>query len=128
MAAVRPGSIGAARALYGATRDGSYLSDALSAADRVASQPYADGVLPYEGVGDGAGFKPILVRQLHQLAVELGQPQYLLFLRHNAERAWSNRRTSDGLIGPDWNSPAPAGPLQSLTAAAGAALLQIVAL
>jgi predicted alpha-1,6-mannanase (GH76 family) len=120
--------IGAATALYGVTRDGSYLSDALSAADWVASQPYADGVLPYEGVGDGAGFKPILVRHLHRLAVELGQPQYLPFLRHNADAAWRNRRTSDGLIGPDWNSPAPSGPLQSLTAGAGAALLQIVAL
>jgi hypothetical protein len=60
--------------------------------------------------------------------VELGQPQYLPFLRHNAEHAWRNRRTSDGLIGPDWNSPAPSAPLQSLTAGAGAALLQIVAL
>lgn len=119
--------IGAATALYGATRDGSYLSDALSAADWVASQPYVDGVLPSEGVGDGPGFKPILVRHLHRMAVELGQPQYLPFLRHNAERAWHNRRTSDGLIGPDWNSPTPAGPMQSLTAGAGAALLQIVA-
>jgi hypothetical protein len=32
------------------------------------------------------------------------------------------------LIGPDWNAPAPETALQSLTAGAGAALLQIVAL
>jgi len=114
--------IGAATALYGVTRDGSYLSDALSTADRVITRPYVDGVLP---PGES---RVVLVRQLHRLAVELGQPQYLPFLEYNARQAWSNRRTSDGLIGPNWNSPTPAGPLPMLTAAAGAALLQIVAL
>lgn len=114
--------IGAAAALYGATRDGSYLSDALSTADRVITQPYVDGVLP------PTDSRTILVRQLHQLAIELGQPQYLPFLRHNAAEAWRNRRTGDGLIGPNWSSPTPPGRLPILTAAAGAALLQIVAL
>jgi hypothetical protein len=57
-----------------------------------------------------------------------GQPQYQPFLKHNAEQAWRNRRAGDGLIGPDWNAPAPETALQSLTAGAGAALLQIVAL
>ncbi|GAA1571630.1 glycoside hydrolase family 76 protein [Kribbella sancticallisti] len=118
--------IGAATALYKATRDGSYLSDALSTADWVLGE-LPDG-LPFEGIGDGAGFKPVLVRHLHRLAVDLGQPQYLPYLRRNAARAWENRRVGDGLIGPDWSSPAPDGPLQSLTAGAGAAVLQIVAL
>jgi predicted alpha-1,6-mannanase (GH76 family) len=120
-----PGNyIGAATALYQVTRDGSYLSDALTCADWVVGE--LPGVLPYEGVGDGAGFKPILVRHLHRLAVSLGQPQYLAYLRENAVRAWANRRPGDGLIGPDWAAPAPSEPLQSLTAGAGAALLQIV--
>jgi predicted alpha-1,6-mannanase (GH76 family) len=120
--------IGAATALYRATRDGSYLSDALSTADWVVDNLHVDGILPYEGIGDGAGFKPILVRHLQRLSVELGQPQYQPFLKHNAEQAWRNRRAGDGLIGPDWNAPAPETALQSLTAGAGAALLQIVAL
>ncbi|MEU0090098.1 hypothetical protein [Kribbella sp. NPDC006257] len=107
--------IGAATALYGVTRDGSYLSDALSTADWVVTQPLT-------------GDKAVLVRQLHRLAVELGQPQYLPFLQHNADLAWRHRRTSDGLIGSDWSCRTPPGPLDSLTAAAGAALLQIVAL
>jgi rhamnogalacturonyl hydrolase YesR len=106
--------IGAATSLYGATRDGSYLSDALSTADWVVTQPLT-------------GDRSILVRQLHRLAVELGQPQYLPFLQHHAEQAWRNRRTSDGLIGPDWSSPTPSGRLDSLAAAAGVTLLQIVA-
>jgi predicted alpha-1,6-mannanase (GH76 family) len=122
-----PGNfIGAATALYKVTRDGSYLSEALATADWVVDA--LPGILPYEGVGDGAGFKPILVRHLHRLAVELGQPQYLPYLRHNAVQAWAHRRASDGLIGPDWGARAPLEPLQSLTAGAGAALLQIVAI
>jgi rhamnogalacturonyl hydrolase YesR len=116
-------SIGAATALYGATRDGSYLSDALSTADRVVT----DWAVTQPRVLSGDA-KAIVVRQLHRLAVELGQPQYLPFLQHNAEQAWRNRRTSDGLIGPDWSSPTPPGPLDRLTACEGAALLQIVAL
>jgi predicted alpha-1,6-mannanase (GH76 family) len=120
-----PGNyIGAAVALYRATHDGSYLSDALSTADWVVAE--LPGTLPSEGIGDGAGFKPILVRHLHRLAVQLGQPQYLPYLRHNAAEAWKNRR-ADGLIGPDWSTPAPEGAVQSLTAGAGAAVLQIVA-
>ena len=121
-----PGNyLGAASALYKATGDSTYLSDAIGAADWAVANLAKGGTLPFEGTGDGGGFKPILVRHLDRLARDHGQVQYLGFLQHNAEQAWNHRRTSDDLIGPDWSVPAPAGPLQSLSAGAGASILQI---
>jgi hypothetical protein len=36
-----------------------HLSDALSTADWVVANLHVDGILAYEGTGDGAVFKPI---------------------------------------------------------------------
>ena len=118
--------IGAAGALYGATSTSSYLTDATNAANWVTGKLTNGGTLLYEGVDDGGGFKMILARYLNRLVVDQGQTQYRVFLQNNATQAWNHRRTSDNIIGLDWSAPTNSGFIQSLTSAAGAAIMQFV--
>ena len=118
--------IGAALALYGDTNNAAYLSDATSAADWATSYLTNGGTPMYEGVDDAGGFKMILCRYLNQLVSVYGQTKYLPFLQHNATQAWNHRRSADNLIGPDWSASAPSTYLQSLTAAAGVDILNVV--
>ncbi|MCL6442763.1 MAG: carbohydrate-binding protein [Alicyclobacillus sp.] len=118
--------IGAADALYSVTNNAAYLNAAISAANWVTTYLTNGGTLRYEGVDDAGGFKMILCRYLNELVTKYGQSQYLAFLRANANEAWTHRRTSDGLIGPDWSSPAPSTYIQSFTSASGADILQVV--
>jgi predicted alpha-1,6-mannanase (GH76 family) len=116
--------IGAALALYRATNEPSYLSAAVGAADTaLARLVEQNGIIRYEGIGDAGGFRTIFCRYLCELGSIQGLERFKVFLRTNASRAWSNRRQSDDLCGPDWNTPAPMGPLQSMSAAAGTAIV-----
>lgn len=118
--------IGAADALYSATNDSTYLNDAISAANWVTSNLTNGGTAMYEGVNDAGGFKMILVRNLNQLATTYKQSKFIPYLQANADESWSNRRATDNLVGPDWSAPAPSTYLQSMTAASGADILQVV--
>ncbi|MEV5322802.1 glycoside hydrolase family 76 protein [Nonomuraea fastidiosa] len=118
--------ISAAAALRKVTGADSYLDDARAAADWATTYLTNGGTLLHEGVDDGGGFKARLVRALNTLVKEHGQRQYLPFLQRNATQAWSHRRATDNLVGPDWSAPAPGTYLQSLTAAAPVSMLQIV--
>ncbi len=118
---------GASLAMYKVTQDPAYLSNAVNALDWVIDNMTLDGTLLHEGVNDGGGFKMVFTRNMNKLIQEAGQTQYVSFLQHNATQAWNHRRMSGGIIGPDWTAPAPNTYIQSLTAAAGASLLQMVA-
>ncbi len=122
--------ISAATALYEATGKTVYLNDAKRVADWATTYLTNGGTLIYEGNegrdDDSGGFKALLIRALHRLATKHGQNQYLKFLQQNVNQAWNHRRTSDNLIGSNWSAPTGSGHLQSLTAAAGVAALQIV--
>lgn len=119
--------IGAATALYDATGDNTYINKAVAAADWAVANLTTGGTLLYEGENDGGGFKMIFARHLNTLVTEYNQTQYLAFLQRNANQVWSHRRSSDGLMGPNWSVTPQSGYLQSLTAAAGVAVLQFVA-
>ncbi|MEV0384806.1 glycoside hydrolase family 76 protein [Nonomuraea sp. NPDC050643] len=118
--------ISAAAALHTATGAASYLTDARAAADWATTYLTNGGTMTHEGIDDGGGFKSLLFRGLNTLVTRHGQAQYLPFLQRNATQAWRHRRTGDDLTGPDWSAPAPAGHLQSLTAAAAVSALQLV--
>jgi len=118
--------LGAAVSLYQATGTASYLTDANNAAQYVTGKMVSAQTVMYEGNNDAAGFKMIFLRNLNRLRVQGGQTQYLSFLQQNATQAWNHRRTSDQIIGDDWLRPTGSTYVQSLTAAAGASILQIV--
>lgn len=121
--------IGAADALYKATRNSSYLTDAKNAAKQSFSHVAKGGILQDEDVGDGGGFKGIYARYLAELATVYHQSQYLGFLRKNAAVAWSNRRISDNLVGNNWTTPpAPTDTIQTHVAGSAVAILQLVPL
>jgi predicted alpha-1,6-mannanase (GH76 family) len=118
--------IGAATSLASVTGDETYLDRATAAADWSTEHLTNAGTFVSEGINDGGGFKPVLVRSLMTLVDEHGQDQYLPMLQANATQAWSHRRSSDDLMGPNWSAPTGDEPLQSLTAAAAVSALQVV--
>ncbi|MFB9328312.1 glycoside hydrolase family 76 protein [Paenibacillus aurantiacus] len=117
--------LGAALALYQATGNSTYLTDANNAANYVINNLTLSNTLMYEGENDGAGFKMIFARNLNKLRIATGNAAYLNFLQQNATQAFNHRRTSDNVIGSDWSAPTGSGYVQSLTAAAGASILQL---
>lgn len=118
--------LGASLALYKATGNSSYLANANSAANYVINNLTLSYSMMYEGENDAAGFKMIFMRNLNQLRLETGSAAYLNFLQQNATQAFNHRRTSDQIIGSDWTGPTGSGYIQSLAAAAGASVLQLV--
>ncbi|HEY0827356.1 MAG TPA: glycoside hydrolase family 76 protein [Bacilli bacterium] len=118
--------IGSALALYLQTSNSTYLSSAVAAADWVVNNMSLSSTAMYEGLNDSGGFKMVLMRNLNKLVNQASQTQYLSFLQDNATQAFNHRRNADNIIGPDWTENAPSGVIQSLTAAAGASILQFV--
>ena len=118
--------IGAATALYQATGNSSYLSDAQAAANVSLTNVTTNGILNDEGTGDGGGFKGIYVRYLAQFAQVANQNQFITFLQKNATVSWSNRRSGDNLIGTNWAVEAPSGTIDVHTYGSAVALLQDV--
>lgn len=114
--------VGAALALGEATDDPAVVDLAHTVAAAAFASLPSSGVLPDEGVDDGGGFKAVLVRSLAELARR--DDRTATFLGHNAASAWRHRRRSDDLIGPDWVTTPAEGPIQALTAAAGAAVIE----
>ncbi len=119
--------IGAADALYQATRNSLYLTDARNAANKSLSKVTTYGILNNEGAGDAGGFKGIYAQYLAELATTYHQSQYLKFLQMNATMAWTHRRNSDNLVGTNWTTfPAPTDIIQAHTAGSAVAILQVV--
>jgi predicted alpha-1,6-mannanase (GH76 family) len=105
--------IGAALDLYNATKNQSYLTDAINAADTsLTSVVTKDGLMQLEtdtGDDGSATYKGIYVRNLAKLAYGYSPPnaqQYISMLQKNASEAWSNRN-SDNLVGGQWMNPTP---------------------
>lgn len=118
--------LGAALAMNQATGTSSYLVDAHTAAAYVIDKMTLSYSLMYEGENDSPGFKMVFVRNLNQLRIATGNASYLNFLQQNATQAFNHRRASDGIIDSDWTAPARSGYIQSIAAAAGASILQLV--
>lgn len=109
--------IGASVLLYLKTGDAAFLDQAKMAADWTRENLCTGEkrILKSEGQGDGGAFKGIFVRYMKLLTREGGCPEFLPWMRTNADTAWSNRRPSDNIMGADWSAPAPNG-IQSQTA------------
>ncbi|HEX7057443.1 MAG TPA: glycoside hydrolase family 76 protein, partial [Bacilli bacterium] len=118
--------LGAALALYQATGNTGYLDDANRSANYVIGKMTLSYSLMYEGDNDGAGFKMIFARNLNNLRKQTGNAAYLNFLQQNATQAFNHRRGSDNIIDSDWTAPARSTYIQSLAAAAGASILQLI--
>ena len=103
-----------------------HLSDAQKAADWTkANMCNAAGVFRESGQGDVGGFKLIGARYITLLARQPGQAAYAQWMEANAQKVWSNRR-ADGVMGYDWNNPAPASGIQAQCAAGGVSLLNLL--
>ncbi len=108
------------------TGDTAHRDDAFKAADWAIDYMTLDGILIYEGEDDCPGFKMIFSRFLKEIAEQENRVDYIEFLKRNAAQAYSNRRISDGLIGPDHNTtPRETEVIQSLAAAAGVSIVQL---
>ncbi len=100
--------VGASLRLFRATGKRMYLDNAKKAADYIMSAMSWRGVLKSCGQGDGGIFNGIAVRYLAELARRPGCEKYRDFLLSNANSAWTSRRLSDGVNGPDWtHAPQP---------------------
>ena len=102
--------IGAAIELYNATKDPTYIQDAILTANNEIADPNleSNGVLKSEGQGDGGLFKSIAVRYLTDL-VELtaldaaDRTKYAAFLQKNAQTLYYKGISRPSLlISPDW--------------------------
>ena len=85
--------------LYRATGKGAYLANAKKAADRLVGPVAAIRVAenPEESLANG-----VAMRYLAELASRPGCERYREYILSNARSAWTSRRLSDGLNGPDW--------------------------
>ncbi len=98
--------IGAALRLYRHTGQEQYLNDAIRAGKYMREHLVTpDGILKSEGQGDGGTFKLIGVRYMVELAQTTKDQNLFDWLNKNAETAWTNRRTSDNIMGYDWSGP-----------------------
>lgn len=109
--------IGASLRLYHATGKRFYLSNAKKAADYMLLNMAKRGVMKPCGQGEGGAFNGIAVRYLAELARRSGCEKYREFLLSNANSAWTSRRLSDGVNGPDWTrAPQPGDAIDAPTA------------
>ncbi len=116
----------AAYEMYLYTQDVSYRQDAFNAIDWALNNLTLDGILIYEGEDDCPGFKMIFSRFVMEIAQAENRADYIDVFQRNATQAFNHRRTSDGIIGPDFNTiPQNDEQIQSLAAAAGVSILQL---
>lgn len=126
--------IGAGLELYRATRQASYLADAIRTAGYVLTDPQLapGGILKDEGGRDGGLFKGILVRYLTLLATEpavsaANRAGYVGFLKLNGESLYRQATSRPHyLFNTGWTS-LPAGPVDSSTEMSGVMLSEALA-
>ena len=102
--------VGSAVELYKITGEKTYLNDAVLAASYTTAVLVSNGMLKYEGSGDGGLFKRIFVRYFTELIRQDGldsavKKRYAQFLQRNAETLWTKgANKKDGvLFGKSWS-------------------------
>jgi len=119
--------VGASMRLFRATGRKAYLANAMAAADYMISSMGQRGVLRSCGQGDGGAFNGIAVRYLAELARRPGCDRYRDFVVSNARAAWTSRRLSDGVNGPDWTKTPQTGDRVDPQTAVSAGMLYFAA-
>ena len=116
--------IGASMRLYRATGSAIYLVNAKKAADRLigSSGPVRRAGSVEEGLSNA-----VAMRYLSELARRPGCEKYRDYILANASSAWTSRRLSDGLNGPDWTKPPLGGEAVDPRYAVSAAILYMSA-
>ncbi|MDB5104810.1 MAG: hypothetical protein JWP91_2499 [Fibrobacteres bacterium] len=103
-----------------------HVADAKVCADWTkANMCNTAGILTEQGQGDVGSFKLILARYMVGLSCQPGCATYTQWMEANAAKVWSYRRT-DGLMGHNWNAPAPTTGLEAQCAAGGVCLLNLL--
>ena len=115
--------IGASMRLYRATGARAYLSSAMKAADHLVNDLSSGGIMKPLGQGDAGAFNGIAARYLAELARRPSCTAYREYLLANARSAWTSRRLSDGVNGPDWTIAPQTGEKIEAQTAVSAAML-----
>ena len=116
--------IGASMRLYRATGSAIYLVNAKKAADRLIGS--SDSVRCARSIAEGLS-NGVAMRYLSELARRPGCEKYRDYILANARSAWTSRRLSDGLNGPDWKKPPLGGEAVDPRYAVSAAILYMSA-
>ncbi|SDE68900.1 Glycosyl hydrolase family 76 [Mucilaginibacter pineti] len=120
-------AIGAAYALYKATKDASYLNDAKLAADYTMNHMCKNGILPTEGDFNEQGIlKAIFAQYIMELVKDGKQTQYLPWIQQNVNTGWQNRDTARNLTFRNYAIPCPTGDIQSYEGSSIVYFMQIV--
>ena len=109
--------------LYRATGARAYLSSAMKAADHLVNDLSVGGIMQPLGQGDAGAFNGIAARYLAELARRPSCTAYREYLLANARSAWTSRRLSDGVNGPDWTIAPQTGENIEAQTAVSAAML-----
>jgi len=106
--------LGGLAALYQATNDQTYLTEAEQIANAaIANLASSNGILTEPCTGpncptqnpDQTQFKGIFIRNLDALYQVTGNPAYQAFMEQNASSVWENDRNIYDQIGFDWSGP-----------------------
>ena len=119
--------IGASMRLYRATGSAVYLANAKKAADRIVDAAGSGGIVHCAEHSEELISSGIAIRQLAELARRPGCERYREFILANARAAWTSRRLSDGLNGPDWTKSPLGGETINPQHAVAAAILYMSA-
>lgn len=119
--------IGAATMLYKATKNKSYLNDAILAANYVRyTMCDKNGLLPFKNGIEQGIYTAIFAQYIVRLIEDAHQPQYKNWLRNNINIAWNNRDTQRDITFKNASVACPKGVMESYDASACPALMQVV--
>lgn len=119
--------IGSGVMLYKATKDKSYLKDAILATDYVKNtMSDKEGFLPYKNGIEQGIYAAIFAQYVVRLIEDGKQKQYTDWLRYNIDTAWKNRDVNRNLTFKDFKIPCPTGLLEVYDASGCVALMQVI--
>lgn len=119
--------IGSATMLYKATKNKSYLNDAILAANYVRyTMCDKNGLLPYKNGIEQGIYAAIFGQYMVRLVEDAHQPQYLEWLRYNINTAWDNRDVQRDITYKNAAIACPQGVMESYDASGCPALMQLI--
>lgn len=119
--------IGAATMLYKATKDKSYINDAILAANYIRySMCDSAGLLPFKNGVEQGIYGAIFAQYIVRLIEDGRQYQYKSWLQYNIKTAWSNRNIKTYITYKNAAISCPQGVMESYDASTCPALMQVI--